>query len=137
MIPKFISLPKEEQAKEIRSLMRLFNKIEIIIDLDKDDVVENFNTDVVYTAEMILAHQKNIRKQIKHFTRLFNDEVEESGKENYIEAMSALCDKAMSMTNEEIKEKLKGTKEEQWLQNADALHQSGLLDRVAKKVYKK
>ena len=110
---KFNSLPKEDQAKEIRSLMRLFSKIETIIDLDEDDIVENFNTDVACTAEMILAHQKNIRKQIKHFTKLFNEEVtplmSKLDYEDYLKEQNdflKFCNSVKDMSNEVCQAKL-------------------------------
>ena len=70
MMTKYNSLTKEEQAKEIRSLMRLFDKIDMIVNFSED------SNNLEMISDTILSQQKNIRKQIKHFTRLFNDEIE-------------------------------------------------------------
>ena len=62
-----------------------------------------------------------IQEKIKSSLKDFND----------------FCRSVTKMSDEEIKERLKGTPEEKRLENADALHKSGLLQRIAKKVYEK
>ena len=147
LVTKFNSLPKEDQAKEIRSLMRLFSKIERICTLDN-------GFDRIALLNIVQEHRKDIIKQIKHFTKLFNDEVEESininraryedeqqikiidNKDSY-KPFHNFCNSVKDMSQEERDEKLKETQEEQWLKNSDTLHKSGLLQRIAKKVYNK